>query len=79
MPYDTIYELPKTVRKELPEHAQEIYKEAFNHAWEEYREPSARRGSESREAVAYKVAWAAVKKAYHKDILSGLWVEGGER
>lgn len=79
MPYGTVSELPERARKELPEHAQGIFKEAFNHAWEEYSEPSSRRGNESREAVAYKVAWAAVKKAYHKDLDSGQWVEGGER
>ena len=36
MPYDNVAELPKVVRNNLPEHAQEIYKEAYNHALEEY-------------------------------------------
>ena len=67
MPYSNIYELPKSVKAHLPEHAQEIYKEAFNHAWYEYKDASKRRNPKaSREAVAHKVAWAAVKLKYLK-------------
>jgi cation transport regulator len=66
MPYRTLSELPDAVRDHLPKHAQEIYKEAFNHAWDEYADPGKRRGDESREEVARKVAWAAVKQGYAK-------------
>ena len=66
MPYRTLSELPDAVRDRLPTPAQEIYKEAFNHAWEEYADPDKRRGDESREEVARKVAWAAVKQGYAK-------------
>ena len=66
MPYQTLNQLPDAVRDHLPKHAQEIYKEAFNHAWEEYADPDKRRGDESREEVARKVAWAAVKQGYAK-------------
>ena len=66
MPYASISELPDAVRDHVPEHAQEIYKEAFNSAWNEYADRDERRGDESREAVAHKVAWAAVKKRYSK-------------
>ena len=66
MPYQTLSQLPDAVRDHLPKHAQEIYKEAFNHAWEEYADPDKRRGDESREEVARKVAWAAVKQGYVK-------------
>lgn len=66
MPYANIKDLPKSVREHLPRHAQEIYKEAFNHAWEEYADASKRRTDISREAVAHKVAWAAVKAKYEK-------------
>jgi len=44
MSYKTNSELPKTVRENLPEHGQDIYREAFNSAWEEYKEPSERHG-----------------------------------
>lgn len=73
MPYQAIKELPASVRDNLPEHAQEIYKEAFNSAWEQYDETQERRGSASREETVHKVAWAAVKKVYDKDEKSGKW------
>jgi cation transport regulator len=63
--YDTRQELPKSVQKVLPDHAQSIYKEAFNSAWHKYKTPAKRR-SGNREEVAHKVAWSAVKEKYHK-------------
>lgn len=66
MPYRTLDELPENVKSVLPEHAREIYLAAFNNAWEEYRKPEDRRGDSSREEVAHKVAWAAVKQQYEK-------------
>ncbi len=66
MPYRSISELPDSVRDHVPKHAQEIYKEAFNSAWDEYRDADERRGDESREEVAHKVAWSAVKQKYDK-------------
>ena len=35
MPYQNRTDLPATVQRALPEHAQDIFKEAFNHAIEE--------------------------------------------
>ncbi|KOC91957.1 putative cation transport regulator ChaB [Winslowiella iniecta] len=66
MPYKTKRSLPDNVKNVLPSHAQEIYKEAFNSAWEQYQDKQERRGDESREEVAHKVAWAAVKHQYQK-------------
>jgi cation transport regulator len=66
MPYSKTSDLPDSVRKVLPKHAEDIYKEAFNHALEEYE------GDESR---AYAVAWSAVKKRYKKNEKSGKWEE----
>jgi cation transport regulator len=66
MPYRTNQELPASLKDNLPGHAQAIYREAFDSAWDEYADPSKRRGAESREEVAHKVAWAAVKKKYEK-------------
>jgi cation transport regulator len=73
MPYDKNSELPETVRENLPEHGQDIYREAFNSAWEQYKDPSERRGDASREETAHKVAWSAVKNEYEKDP-EGNWV-----
>ena len=66
MPYDNISELPSSVRDSLPKHAQDIYKEAYNHAWDEYKDPQDRRDDASREEIAHRVAWSAVKKQYEK-------------
>ena len=63
MPYASNDDLPISVRRALPLHAQEIFRSAFNRAWESYgaREPW------RREEVAHCVAWAAVKRRYRKD------------
>jgi cation transport regulator len=72
MPYASRDDLPETVREHLPGHAQDIYKESFNSAWDQYRDADDRRGDDSRETVAHKVAWAAVKNEYEKDE-DGTW------
>ncbi len=74
MPYDTLEELPDSVRDTLPKHAQEIYKEAYNSAWDEYKDAEDRRGDASREETAHRVAWGAVKRSYQKDE-NGEWRE----
>lgn len=66
MPYRNIDELPDSVKNVLPKHAQDIYKEAFNNASDQYRSAKQRRGDESSEEAAHKVAWAAVKGKYAK-------------
>jgi len=67
MPYTAISELPASVRHHLPEHAQEIYLAAFNNAWREYADRP------DHEAVAHRVAWAAVKHTYAK--VGSEWVK----
>ncbi len=57
MPYRSTRELPDSVKDNLPDHAQDIYKEAFNSAWDQY---------DQDEETAHKVAWSAVKKTYEK-------------
>lgn len=71
MPYDKIEELPDQVKESLPRKAQEIFKEAFNNAWDQYKDPEDRKGDASREEVANKVAWSAVKNKYRKE--KGEW------
>lgn len=66
MTYGNINSLPEGVRRVLPAHAQSIFREAFNSAYNEYKDPKERRGRVSRDEVARKVAWAAVKKKYSK-------------
>lgn len=52
----------------LPSHAQKIYREAHKNAVKQYSNPSKRRGGkqQSKEQIAHKVAWSAVKKDYKK-------------
>lgn len=73
MPYKQTSELPDSVRDNLPQPAQEIFKDAYNNAWDEYADPKDRRGDASREETAFRVAWAAVKKKYVKND-DGRWV-----
>ena len=62
MPYRNNGDLPPSVRHHLPPEAQDIYRAAFNSAWQEYadREPG------RLEEIAHRVAWAAVKRHFHK-------------
>jgi cation transport regulator len=64
MPYATNEDLPAPVRRALPRHAQDIYRAAFNNAFARY-------GAE-REAVAHRIAWAAVKRRYVQRA-AGVW------
>ena len=52
----------------LPSHAQHIYTKAHKNALKQYHSPSKRRGGkrQSKEQIAHKVAWSAVKKEYKK-------------
>ncbi len=65
MPYASIFDLPPAVRR-MPEHAQEIFRASFNSAWESYADRM------DREEIAFRVAWAAVKKRYRE--IEGVWV-----
>lgn len=60
MPYETNADLPLSVRRNLPPHAQEIYRAAFNHAY------AAHQGKPAGEGSAHRIAWAAVKRSYVK-------------
>ncbi|AFC73894.1 ChaB family protein [Rickettsia montanensis] len=56
MPYNNNKDLPNSVKNHLPSHAKDVYREAFNHAFEQYKDADKRRGNDSRETVAHKVA-----------------------
>jgi cation transport regulator len=66
MPYASNAELPASVQAHLPPHAQDIFREAFNHAFD-------RHGGD--EAIAFRIAWAAVKRSYEK--VDGMWMPRG--
>ena len=66
MPFNKKTDLPESVQHVLPAHAQDIWKEAYDSAYDQYKDPDDRRGDDSREEVAAKVAWSAVKDKYEK-------------
>ncbi len=67
MPYARNSDLPPPIRRNLPEHAQDIFRAAFNHAH------AAHAGEPRQEEAAFRIAWAAVKHAYTK--ANGVWVK----
>jgi len=56
MPYKTNKELPRSVRMRFTEHAQTTFRKAFNSAHKQY----------NSEAMAFKVAYSAIKRAKKK-------------
>ena len=73
MPFKHLSDLPGAITDNLPKHGQEIYMAAYNSAWNEYKDKSDRRGGTSREETAHRVAWAAVKNVYQKNLKTGKW------
>ena len=74
--YDSIEELPDTVRDVLPREAQEVYLEGFTESWESYDEEKT--SEMSQEAVANRDAWALVKTKFTRDDETGKWHPAGE-
>ncbi|MFN0193466.1 MAG: ChaB family protein [Aestuariivirga sp.] len=60
MPYSSNDDLPPAVRTRLPGHAQDIFRAAFNHAYDSHS------GEHDQEERAFRIAWAAVKRAFVK-------------
>ena len=71
MPYAGNADLPPSVQRSLPEHAQDIYREAFNHAF------AAHAHDPRQEEAAHRIAWGAVKRLYVKTAEG--WVVRGDR
>jgi cation transport regulator len=63
MPYASNADLPDSVRAHLPPHAQDIFRAAYNHAFD---------GHGGDEGIAFRIAWAAVKRSYEK--VDGVWM-----
>jgi len=66
IPYSTNEDLPASVARHLPPHAQDIYRTAFNNAF------AAHAGDPRQEEAAHRIAWAAVKRSYVK--IGDSWV-----
>ncbi|MGV8175096.1 MAG: ChaB family protein [Methanothrix sp.] len=70
MPYESISELPKSVRN-LPSRAKALYMKAFNGCWEELEDVE----DAARERASHEAAWSVVKEQYCKDDETGEWVK----
>jgi cation transport regulator len=70
MPYRSNFDLPASVRRHLPPHAQDIYREAFNHAF------AAHSNDPRQEEAAHRIAWGAVKRSFVK--VGDSWIARSE-
>jgi cation transport regulator len=66
MRYETVKQLPSTIRDVLPEEAKEIYRKAYNQAWEGF-DKEDHRGL-NQQGLAHQQAWGAVKQEYVFDL-----------
>lgn len=67
MPYSNNRQLPRSVKNQLPKHAQDIYREAYNN-FDYYNSDL-----DDVEERAHKVAWSAVKRKYRRG-KNGYWI-----
>ena len=74
MIYETVKQLPATIRDVLPDKAKEIYRKAYNQAWEKFAK-DARRGL-NQPGLAHQQGWTAVQHEYVFDL--GQWHRKGE-
>jgi cation transport regulator ChaB len=69
--YESIEDLPDSLRSTLPQEAQQAYLEAYQNSWDTYQE---RQGGElGRAAVAHRDGWNVMSKQYAKHPASGKW------
>jgi len=73
MPFESISELPKSVRN-LPSRAKALYMKAYNGCWEDLESTE----DAAREKASHEAAWSAVKEQYEKDDGTGEWVVKSE-
>jgi cation transport regulator len=66
MQFETIKQLPATIRDTLPKEAQEIYRKAYNEAWEKF-DQDAGVGLDQ-QGLAHQQAWGAVNQEYVLDL-----------
>ena len=66
MTYETVKQLPVTIRDVLTDKAKEIYLKAYNQAWEEY-DKDAHMGL-NQKGLAHQQAWTAVQHEYVFDL-----------
>jgi cation transport regulator ChaB len=76
MSYESIKDLPKTLRDTMPREALEIYLESYKEALDAYEEEEG--GQAGREAVAHRDAMHAVKREFVHDDDTHKWYRKGQ-
>lgn len=72
MIYNAVTDLPKAIREELPDHAQEIYRAAYNLTVEEHLASNPNHDEQELQTIANQAAWQRVQMEYHRDD-TGKW------
>jgi cation transport regulator ChaB len=74
--YESIEDLPPSLRSALPEEAQEVYLKAYQDSWDDYEGHEG--GDLSRAAVAHRDGWNVMSQQYVKHASSGKWYPADE-
>jgi cation transport regulator len=69
--YESIEDIPDSLRSTLPREAQEVYLRAYQESWDTYEEHQG--GELGRAAVAHRDGWNVMSKQYAKHPSSGKW------
>ncbi|MFO7640191.1 MAG: ChaB family protein [Candidatus Competibacteraceae bacterium] len=69
--YTQLSELPPSIREELPELAQELYRVSYNRAIEKNRASETNMNEADLAETAHKLAWRKVLEEYQKDEQGG--------
>ncbi len=69
--YESIDDLPDSLRSSLPREAQQVYLEAYQDSWDTYEEHQG--GELGRAAVAHRDGWNVMSKQYAKHPGTGKW------
>ncbi len=76
MRYETLEDLPDTLKDVLPEEAQKIYLEAYQEAWDAYKPEVG--GDLGQAGMAHRDAWHAMKQEFIHDEKKGRWYKRDE-
>ena len=69
--YESIEDIPDSLRSTLPKEALEVYLQAYQESWDTYEEHQG--GELDRPAVAHRDGWNVMSKQYAKHPGSGKW------
>lgn len=74
--YESKSDLPDTVADVLPDEAQEVYLKGYQRGWDKFTEATS--AGLSRESVAHRQGWEAVKREFVLEEGLGAWYRRGE-